>query len=189
MNYKKSVKIIKNLNWSNADPQRLVQLSLFFAKEFSSTTRRCLEKYGEIPNFQEFIAGEIDTDNLKYQDYDQTADHYKFLKHFVEPNESSKKMVKYLDVTSILSVEECMASLVSREEELYGIFEEIVDAHNWKSLGFGYFEYFLKRHIELDSDEEDGHEELTKNLIKLSEYNGSLNKFWKSRLNVYLELF
>lgn len=191
MNHQKSLKIINNLDWSQADPKIIVLLSLFFAKEFSKTTRRCLDKYGEIPEFQQFIAGEIDTSNLVYEDYNGTADHYKFLEHFMGEleDQDTRSMKKYLKKTEKLSVEECMASLVSREEELHGIFEKIVVAHDWEKLGLGFFKYFLERHIELDSDEDEGHQELTKNLINLSEHKKSLDSFWKLRLNVYLELF
>lgn len=66
----------------------------------------------------------------------------------------------YTSIVSTMSPEHRAQTIFSREKELPGIFEEILAAHDWDALGFGFYRYYLERHIELDSGE-GGHGELT----------------------------
>ncbi len=217
-NYKESIQKIHDLDWSKAQPARIIYQALCFAKEFSQTLRDCHKLYHGIPEFDSFYRGEIDTDNLQYADYDQKADHYIFLDHFYygrypwmnyphievasERKESLDRQDKATDVKEQIAladylrfmeqlkqfrVDGIMATLVSREEALKGIFEKILKPYNWDLQGYGYYKYFLERHIQLDSTDE-GHEALTSRLIDLEDYEEVLNKFWHLRWRVYKTL-
>ncbi|MBP7847763.1 hypothetical protein KA013_00885 [Patescibacteria group bacterium] len=228
-NYKESIQKIHDLDWSEVPPARIVYQALCFAKEFSTTLRECYKTYHAVPEFISFYKGEIDTGNLQYADYNQKADHYKFLDHFYY-GRYSKMQYPYIDVghatreslarqdratdlkeqialsdyqilmeplnslrvdsmplNSLLRGDSMMATLVSREESLKGIFEKILKSHKWDKEGYGYFAYFLRRHIDLDSAD-GGHEELTSRLIDLEDYEEVLNKFWLLRWRVYKTL-
>lgn len=213
MNHKQSIEKIHGLDWSKAHPARIIELALFFAREFSESARRCMGTYQDIPEFQSFIAGELDTDNLQYAGYDRKEDHYSFLWHFytgrfdndkypnipvAECDQTAKSDLinllktkiakeKYSAFFNKLSHDEQMATLVSREIELKDIFAKILKAHDWEQLGYGYYKYFLERHIELDSAD-GGHEELTSRLIDLEDYEEVLDKFWLLRWRVYKTL-
>jgi hypothetical protein len=76
-------------------------------------------------------------------------------------------------------------TVFSREEELTLIFEKIVAAHDWDTLGFGFYKYYLKQHILFDSGDS-GHAHLTKHFPM---HEPTLEKFYKARLDLYTSLF
>ncbi len=75
-------------------------------------------------------------------------------------------------------------TIFSREHELPNIFEKILTAHNWNALGFGFYKYYLERHIELDGGE-GGHANL---VADFETDNKVLLKFYKARLELYQSL-
>lgn len=219
-NYKESIQKIHDLDWSKAQPARIIKQALFFAKEFPGTARECGKTYSGIPEFESFIAGELDTDNLQFADYNQKADHYLFLDHFyhgkhdrgIYPEISighdvcidamgrdklsfkkeeiaCKQYLHFIENMYGTNAYDdiMMATLVSREVSLKGIFQKILKAHDWDELGYGYYKYFLERHIELDSAD-GGHEELTSRLVDLEDYELWLGIFWDKRWRVYKTL-
>jgi len=215
MNYKESIQKIHDLDWSKANPARIIRIAIFFAKEFSDTARACKKLYARVSEFEDFISGELDTNNLQYAQYGITADHHEFLSTFFWNrynilNETGMKRGsavydcltednrliyireeivrnKYEVYVGNLCDDEKMATLVSREVKLKGIFQKILNAFDWEMEGYGYYKYFLERHIELDSAD-GGHEELTSRLIDLEDYEEVLEKFWLLRWRVYKTL-
>lgn len=205
------VNYINTLDWNKIHPLKIIHVSLLFAQEFAATVRACIPVYWTIDWFQEFTAGEIDTENLTYEDYHQKADHWQFLNHFLNKQKNSAHFDSlqellafnlntwiqrlpvrlYTDYCDSLSAEEKLLTLVSRERELQHIFQHIVTAHDWDALWYGYYKYFIDRHLELDGAE-GGHEEVTKELINLDNLtdhqDDMLKKFWYLRYQVYKSL-
>lgn len=199
---KQSINNIRNYDWKSAHPLSIIYITFFFAREFADTTRACVSTYGHIPAFQQFIAGEIDTDNLIYQDYNRTGDHWEFLAYFIQKihpknrqrvflpewmTDMEKKCEIYADYIGFYTTAEKLATIISRERELHRIFEHILSAHDWDSLGYGFYKYFLERHIQLDS-QEGGHEEITADLINLELHQDALTAFWYYRWRAYQSL-
>lgn len=198
--YQSYINQIRNIDWSRIDPLQIICVSLFFAKEFTQSVRACMPHYGHLPEFQQFIAGEIDTNNLSYEDYHATADHWQFLNHFLlkeSPSEHIEKAYtsyEYVAYTFFIDAAYTpmkLLTLVSRERELQGIFEKILHAHDWDVLGYGFYKYFLERHLELDG-EEGGHEDMMSKVISLDslteESQELLRIFWKLRAEIYMTL-
>ncbi|MBP6256966.1 hypothetical protein KA405_04635 [Patescibacteria group bacterium] len=191
--YKKSIQKINAINWSEISPEKIISVSLFFAKEFASTVRSCIPLYGINDSFQQFIVGEIDTDNLQYEDYNETADHWEFLDYFMQKyslieDVDSWERFSYTSYVNVIYPSMQLLTLVSREKDLQGIFQNLLVAHDWNRLGFGFYKYFLERHLELDGNE-GGHEDLMHELIDIEKLDKNqidcLDAFWKLRLDVY----
>ncbi len=80
-------------------------------------------------------------------------------------------------------------TIISREQELPGIFQKILFAHDWDALGFGSYRYYLARHIQLDS-QESGHGDLTTQFSQEHNFELStevLDRFWSARFALYYE--
>ena len=191
--YKKIVSQIHDLPWSTYDPKEIIFLSLSSAVEFAQSLRCALNVYPENVNLQEMAFGELETVNLTYDDYSRKGDHWQFLDHFCQDqkfgiytnvhwkHKIASACDKYHKVLESMSETERAMTIFSREHELPNIFEQILESHNWKGLGFGFYEYYLDRHIELDS-EEGGHA----NLVANFETDDSvLLKFYEARLKLY----
>lgn len=222
---KNYIEKIHEIKWSEISPFQIMFASLVFAKEFSQTARYFISDkpgFGSTSQFREFIAGEIDTDNLVYDDYNRQGDHWEFLTHFMSKDNFRDKLKKHHAVTSgklrnsfgleeygveiffddslttkaidqyqnyieTLHGEHRMATLVSREKYLHGIFQKVLESHDWDTLGFGFFRYFLERHIELDSSE-NGHDNLMSQVLDLEKYDFYMITFWHFRWKIYATL-
>jgi hypothetical protein len=199
---KQSINNIKKNKWELIDPLHLIHVGFFFAREFAATGRDCIPIYYDIQAFRQFIEGEIDTDNLAYDDYNQKGDHWEFLAHFIKKihrknrqriflpewmTDMEKKYEFYANHVRSYTIAEKLATLVSRERELHGIFEHILTAHDWDALGYGFYKYFLQRHIQLDTEDR-GHGEITADLIDLEFHQDALTAFWYYRWRVYQSL-
>ncbi len=183
---------IKNLPWEKFKPKGIIQLSLETANEFAASLR-CAEKvYPDNADLKKMIAEELKTDNLNYGGYSKKGDHWEFLFHFFE------KASGYSDLSDVCrlrnySIEtyhkkvsafdnaQRAMTIFSRETELPGIFSKIIKAHDWDSLGLGFYKYYLERHIELDS-QSGGHGDLTKG-FEMDE--DVLFKFYTARRDLY----
>ncbi len=209
--YQKHIVLINALDWSRIDPLRIISVSLLFAQEFAMTVRSCSTIYQDSIVFRTFANEEIDTENLKYEDYQQRGDHWQFLAHFVGKIKSQANFIslgdllrfqwstalsfepidQYLRLLADATPEQQMVTLVSREQALQGIFKKILGAHNWDARGYGFYRHFLERHLELDG-EDGGHEDLMRGLIDLHTLDPLqetfLEQFWIRRLAVYQSL-
>ena len=194
--YKNIVSEITNLPWSQFDPKEIIYLSLTSAVEFAQSLRCALNVYPENTNLQQMAYGELNTNNLYYDDYSRKGDHWQFLDHFCQDQKSgifisvhwkykiASACDKYYKTLESMSDAERAMTIFSREHELPNIFEEILRAHKWRALGFGFYEYYLERHIELDG-EEGGHANLVADFETDDEV---LLKFYKARLELYQSL-
>lgn len=191
--HKEIVSQIKNLPWSQFDPKAIVYFSWCSAVEFAESLRCALKVYPEDTNLREMAYGELKTNNLSFEDYNQRGDHSEFLLHFCRKygihydsfeNTFRNAKKKYLQNVRMFSDADRAMTVFSREHELPNIFEEILIAHKWRALVFGFYEYYLERHIELDS-EEGGHANLVANFETDDEV---LLRFYKARLELYQSL-
>ncbi len=194
MSYKILVKAIRELPWHKYDPKSIIYLSWATAVEFAESLRCALEAYPQHQNLHEMALGELKTTNLSYGDYRQIGDHHEFLSYFLAGTNITTNGIntpvliaknKYWEEVKILGDNKVRAiTIFSREQELPDIFKSILKAHDWEAHGFGFFKYYLERHIELDSVD-GGHAELTKD-FKLDET--VLEKFYQIRLDLYRSL-
>lgn len=190
--HKELVKQIAELPWQDADPRDIILLSRATAKEFASSLRAGVELYPDDSRMMEMVGGELETDNMTYEDYVSKGDHWQFLDHFVKKYGvvASKPEVEAAGVEYVRSVEalspvDRAMTVFSREEELTSIFEKIVAAHDWEKLGYSFYIYYLKQHIFFDSGD-GGHHHLTQHFPL---HPAILEKFYEERLKMYQSLF
>lgn len=191
MNHKIIVQQIANLDWAKASPTDIILLSLCTAKEFAASLRLAVSLYPNDERLKEMVSGELETDNMPFEDYTKKGDHWEFLDHFIKKHgitSTSPKLQSAMDeyvrgVEAFSDTERAM-TIFSREEELTGIFEKIVAAHDWDALGLGFYAYYLRQHIFFDSGDK-GHAWLTKHFPM---HEPTLVEFYKIRLSLYASL-
>lgn len=193
MSYKNLVQTIRDLPWNTYDPKSIIYLSWATAVEFAESLRCALDAYPQNQNLHEMALGELKTTNLAYDGYKKIGDHHEFLAHFVDKNTTHKEIndkvflarKTYWESVRTLGDNKVRAmTIFSREQELPDIFKNILKAHDWEGLGFGFFKYYIERHVELDG-EDGGHADLTKD-FKLDE--NVLEEFYQIRLDMYKSL-
>lgn len=191
MSYKDLVKQIRDLRWENLDEkdlQRLMILSGYSAREFGDSLRTTLRVHPNNPALEEMASQELNTDNLSYDDYNRSGDHADFLWHFIAKHGILQHNLvtigsSYIRKVDGLSDEVKVMSIVSREQELPGIFQRILTAPKWKAPGLPEFEYYLKTHIALDSAE-GGHADMLKGFV----VDDRVTPFYEARLDMYRAL-
>ncbi len=190
--YRAIVDQIKYLRWGALDAdglRQLMYLSYIAALEFAEALRIAGGLYAENSNVSSLMAGELETSNLVFEDYSAQGDHSAFLLHFlqkeaIEPIDAVLEAGDvYLAYCRALSAEVRAMSVFSREEELSGIFEQILTAPDWSGTSLSAYRYFLERHIRLDSDD-GGHHDLTKEFP----VDDRLTGFYEVRLGMYRSL-
>jgi len=145
-----------------------------------------LREYPDNVNLMEMARGELETTNLRFADYRQAGDHADFLAYFLANNRISgdallhRHAQEYLHACRALSAPVRAMSVFSREEELSGIFREILLAPDWSAPGLEAFRFYLAQHILFDSTD-GGHHDLT----KVFEVDDRLVPFYIARLNTY----
>ncbi len=190
--YKETVRLIRELDWENLDAtslQDVMYLSFISAFEFAEALRVALRLYSDDSLVQEMSEGELETDNLKYQEYDKKGDHADFLMYFMEscgytPTEKIEQAgEQYLNVCRAFSDELRAMSVFSREFESTGIFKRILSAKDWDACGLSAFRYFIEEHIRLDS-EDGGHHDMIKHYTITDE----VDAFYEARYKMYLAI-
>lgn len=192
MEYKKLVEQIKRGRFEDADEsdlQRLMVLSTFSAVEFGESLRLALRLYPDNEALQKMASEELRTNNLVFEDYTIKGDHAEFLLHFDQKNRLREKFpgltsvgLKYHFGVAALGNEIRVMSIVSREQELPGIFSRILEAKKWDAPGLPAFRYYLERHISLDS-QEGGHADMLKDMP----VDDRVAAFYRARLQMYQE--
>jgi hypothetical protein len=191
MKYKQIVNAIKNLRWerlSEEDLQKLMILSAYAAVEFAESLQIALKIYPENEELRQMARGELNTDNLRFMGYTNKGNHADFLKYFIDKHALQRKIStlvskageKYLESVRKLPKEVRAMSIFSREQELPGIFERILEAKNWKAPGLAEFRYYLEKHILLDS-KEGGHADLVEDFL----IDDRMKEFYKIRMEMY----
>lgn len=185
------VEKIISLNWqalSVRELQSLMVLSAYAAREFGQSLRVALSTNHGNKALAEMAAGELHTDNLKFDNYAQTGDHADFLWFFIRkydlmgscPASVFRAGEQYFQQIVAMSPEVRTMSIVSREHELPGIFTKILEAKIWDAPELKAFRYYLMRHIELDSGDQ-GHAAM---LSKFA-VDDRVGDFYSTRLNMY----
>lgn len=190
--YKKVVEKIRELRWEDLEPQDLQQLmflSLTSAKEFAEALRIAVRLYPDNRDLGIMVQGELQTDNLVFGEYSQMGDHADFLEYFLHKynftasNELMRVAEQYLEQCHELSDEVRAMTIFSREEELPGIFQRILEAKDWDAPGLIEFRFYLERHIQIDT-EVGGHHDLTKEFP----VDDRVKEFYEARLQMYRAL-
>ena len=135
MGYKEIVRKIAELDWGKASPGDIVLLSRCTAKEFATSLRFASKVYQNDDRLSEMMAGELKTENMIFEDYAKTGDHWEFLEHFINKHDirpSKPELETAMDeyngfVESLADADRAM-TVFSREEELTSIFEKIVSS-------------------------------------------------------------
>ena len=193
MRYKKIVEEIRSIPWPNADLPTMLNLMIlsgYAALEFSKSLKIARLIHPNSEAFELMAAGELETDNLQFGDYSKKGDHFEFLWHFIDkhglPAMNSATVAvdageAYLKRVFGMDYNTRVMSIVSREQELPGIFEAILKAEGWdEHPALQAFRYFLKRHIELDSGE-GGHADLLSGFP----VDDRVEPFYAARLEMY----
>ena len=148
MNFKKIVRQIRELPWQTLDGrelQRLMFISRVYAVEFAEALRIALREYPDNAGLLQMARGELDTNNLRFGNYTRAGDHADFLGHFLAHNGIDgdalleRHASEYLQACRALSAPVRAMSVFSREEELSGIFREILQAPDWSAAGLEAF--------------------------------------------------
>ena len=192
MKYKQLVAQISNLRWDLATPPDLLGimiLSAYAAKEFAESLRIALAAHAGNHAFQEMAAGELEANNLRFDDYVRPGDHANFLWHFIGKHGVFPKCPSVLRIAGHAYTKKVRAldqrtrimSIVSREQELPGIFTSILKAKGWDEYPeLQAFRYYLEQHIALDSGE-GGHADLLSGF----EVDDTVADFYEARLDMY----
>lgn len=197
--FKNIVAHIKALPWEtlkSEDLLRVMHLSHASAREFAEALRIALRLYPDNVKLREMAQGELDADNLSFDDYRQPGDHAEFLAHFLAKIEMlpdpaiDAHIDTYRERCRELDDETRAMTIFSREGELEGIFERILQARGWPTnIGdespdqariLAAFQYYLGRHRELDTGD-GGHHDLTKEFP----VDERVAPFYEARLQMY----
>lgn len=187
--YKEVVDDIKGLNWEALQVeslQKLMYVSYAAAREFAEALELALLEYPKDARLKEMAEGELQTDNLQYADYTTWGDHADFLKHFLEkagfvPGAALEEAFQtYLLECRSLSAPTRAMTVFSREQELSGIFQNILKNEHWKGETLQAFRYYLEQHIALDGAA-NGHGEL----VRHHPVDDSVLRFYQVRLDFY----
>lgn len=188
--YKEVVAEIKGLNWDGLEPQQLedaAYLAHASAREFGESLRLALRVHKGDECLAEMARGELKTTNLSFGDYQGVkGDHAEFLDHFLtqagyKPSpELEQAAADYLEECRKFSPEVRALTIFSREQELSGIFTEILKNPHWSTPLLQAFRYYLERHIELDSAD-GGHADL----VSAHTIDDSVLPFYQTRLKMY----
>jgi len=188
--YKLVVKEILGLNWESLNEkelQKLMILSAFSALEFADSLRLTVNLNPKNSSLKKMADEELNTENLSFKDYHKRGDHSQFLWHFIDKYALIQKFPyikkageNYIKKVKTLSPEIRVMSIVSRENELPGIFTRVLTAKKWQAHGLPEFKYYLKRHIFLDSHE-GGHADM----LSAFKIDNRVADFYKIRLEVY----
>jgi hypothetical protein len=137
MGYKDIVLEITRLPWQDALPQEIILVSHCTAKEFATSLRLAQKLYPDDDRVREMIDGELETDNMVFEDYQKRGDHWEFLDHFIAKHSiaSDRTALKnaievYTSAVDGLSDIHRAMTIFSREEELTLIFQRLVTAHD-----------------------------------------------------------
>ncbi|MSR71625.1 MAG: DUF3050 domain-containing protein [Candidatus Taylorbacteria bacterium] len=190
MNFENLVENIKRLAWeklSGQELQTVMILSAYAAREFAESLRIALGLYPTSHVLREMASEELQTSNLRFEDYAREGDHGDLLWYFIgkyKLTEGNREAVavgeKYFETIRQLSPEIRAMSIFSRERELPGIFTRILEAKDWSQVGLSAFQYYIEEHIRLDS-KDGGHADMLADFTVTDE----VTPFYRARLDLY----
>lgn len=202
--YKHYIKLVEQLDWSKADPYLLVYYSELIAAEFEQALSESLAIHAwnnaqtSMTITHALYTGYADL--LEFEDSGKRSSQSLFLVHFMNMDKRYKKFcsknpsgsgllpplpfLKYDNFCRTLINQERFETIVSRVSVLPGIFQKILNAHDWRALGLGFYEYYLSENIRFYS--EGGYADLLKD-VELHE--DVLATFWQAYYEMYESLF
>lgn len=195
---------------SEGDLGKLMYISWITAQEFAASLRIAEKLYPKDEKLKSLIASELQTNNLQFLGYKKTGDHYEFLQYFLIESGFMRKVVgttgevlqvngwliplelrkaaqEYLETIEKMPDDLRAMTIFSREHELPKLFTNILTNQHFGTSHLSWhlraYEYYLKTHIQLDS-EEGGHDDLTKHF----ELDDRLTIFYEARYKLYKSL-
>lgn len=196
-NYKGTINQIIALPWKSLKTTQLLQLMVlayFSAQEFAESLRIACQLHSDDADLKSMAAGELQTNNLRWEEYSAIGDHADFLRYFLnkyniwrEDDESFLNICcsDYLLAIRSMPDETRSMSIFSREHELPDVFKAVCESNLLDTHpALKAFRYYMQRHISLDS-EQGGHADL----VSLHRITEDVGDFWKARLLLYRPLF
>jgi hypothetical protein len=190
--YHTTVTRILSLPWNKLtqqDLESLMVVSLETAQEFAESLRAALTIFPNDHLLKSMAAEELQTNNLQFDTWKKTGDHWEFLSHFLSNREKSLLVLaaceRYRKTVRALTSSTRAMSIFSREEMLPRIFSQILTAPIWKAplpLYLQAFRFYLIKHVELDS-KDGGHRDMVSHLPITNE----VEEFYQARLRLYQE--
>lgn len=197
-----SVEKIRTLLWGAVPLCDLVVASAYSALEFAESLRIALKLFPDSLPLRQMAEEELETTNLRFGNYNERGDHAAFLWFYIDKfnllAHTAPHVVKacedYIQKIRTLPEEVRVMSIVSREVELPGIFQEIRQVLENKTLFSSTpmpewawaYRYFVEEHIRLDA-QPGGHAEQVADLLPLDD--DRVEEFWELRLELYQSLF
>ena len=188
MNYRDIIKSYSSLPWKESIPEDLILTSMVNAKEFSESLRITLELYPDEISIHRVATEELKTTNLSFKEFIRHADHSEFLayfckKHALTPSSRNIEIAldQYIFTMQSMTPTERAMTIFSREQEAEGIFTEFLNAHDWRAIGYDFYDHFIRKHLAFDAGES-GHGELMKHLPRDEKV---LKHFYGARLELY----
>lgn len=190
--YHSIVNNIIRLPWKNLSTTDLGQLmfvSLATAQEFAESLGIALQLYPQDSLLKSMAAGELQTNNLRFENWERAGDHWEFLKHFLAgsaaPAETAAACKAYKKTVRSLNPQIRAMSIFSREDKLPHVFSQILAAPVWENTLPQHLQalhFYLLKHIELDS-KTGGH----RDMVSHFPITDKVTPFYQARLQLYLQ--
>lgn len=197
--YKSVIDEIAELNWSGLTGNELSAVATaywYFSIQFRENLEIALQANPDDPQLQLLHREECNTDNLSpWPDVaapNERLNHDEFMKRVLSlsPIPAEQQIISrmagenYLACTGQVADETRAMSIVSYEDGgLETVFRAILRAPTWDTPLLAGFRHFLLKHIEFDSDPEDGHGAMIRHL----QPDGSIRCLWLAFLNLLIE--
>ncbi len=181
LSYKSVIRQICDLRWKDISRDDLISVAwayYYFSIQFRENMEIALILYPDDELLKELDEGERNTDNLSpwpgVAAPGEKMDHEEFMRRTLTltaiPKERRQVLEalgrSYLAAVHATDKETRALSLPSYEDGgLEAVFRSILQAKNWDGELLGAFKHFLKGHVHLDSDPEDGHGALCRHLV------------------------
>jgi hypothetical protein len=179
--YKPVIEEICALNWAALDYSQLSAAAwayYFFSVQFRENLQIALSMYSDDEHLQSLVTEECATDNLSpWPDVaapGEKLDHDEFMRRSLRlsPIDSNLRVTintagqRYL--SNIRKVDKYVRAISIASYEAGGleaVFKAILQAPDWDTPLLAAFEHFLMKHIDFDSDPDQGHGALVQHLV------------------------
>lgn len=174
------VQEICDLNWRNLSSDQLIDVAwtyYYFSIQFRENLEIARELLPDDPQLQELDRGERDTDNLSpYPGVvagGERVNHDEFMRRalLLTPIDDARRLrledigASYLNKVRVVDPWTRATSMASYEDGgLEKVFGSMLLAPQWDGPLLQAFKHFLEKHIEFDSDAENGHGGLCRHL-------------------------
>lgn len=159
------------------DLLKVAKVYYYFSVQFRENLETARKLYPADPKLKELEEGECATSNLSpwpgVARENESMDHDEFMKRALALSPRANFQgceleiagQRYLQACRNMSAKARAQSIASYENGgLESVFRAILEARDWDDPTLGAFKHFLEKHIEFDSDAENGHGALSRQL-------------------------